>query len=230
MTFPPALECLLNNKKLANAYLFFGDNLPAVQAVSETFICRFLGHTKPLTSLADFLIVNAEKSIKIEDIRHIQDQTQYGPLNADVYFVLIPNSHLLTNAAANAFLKTLEEPPEKVCFILLAHTPKQVPETIQSRCQSLYIHSNEIYQASDTLPAFDTFMKFNTIEKLKWAQTISKNKNDVNTLLYMWLSHIVKKKDSTALCQAISTCLESLQYNVNTRLQLEKLILQIDTP
>ena len=85
----------------------------------------------------DIIHVN-EDAIKIEAIRQLQEQVKYGPSQSKYLVVIIHNSDRFTTQAANAFLKTLEEPPEGVKFVLMTNKPLNLLTTIRSRCQSLF--------------------------------------------------------------------------------------------
>ena len=84
----------------------------------------------------DFIELDAASNRKIDDFREIRDQVQYPPLaGKDKYKVfVIDEAHMLTPQAANAFLKTLEEPPPFVIFILATTEPEKLLSTIVSRC------------------------------------------------------------------------------------------------
>src|SRR5215207_5492279 len=83
----------------------------------------------------DFVEIDAASNRGIDDIRDLRDRVRYAPaqLRAKVY--IIDESHQITGAAANAFLKTLEEPPAHTRFILATTDPEELLPTIVSRCQ-----------------------------------------------------------------------------------------------
>lgn len=72
---------------------------------------------------------------KVDDIRLIQEQVEYPPVGMRYKVYIIDEVHMLTESAHNAFLKTLEEPPEYAIFILATTEPNALPITILSRCQ-----------------------------------------------------------------------------------------------
>ncbi|MCK5540137.1 MAG: DNA polymerase III subunit delta' [Deltaproteobacteria bacterium] len=83
----------------------------------------------------DLLIVEPEKrQIKIEQIRELQDFISFAPIVGERRIVIIKEAHLLNQVAANALLKTLEEPFATVSFILLSHRHSLLPATVLSRC------------------------------------------------------------------------------------------------
>lgn len=86
----------------------------------------------------DLLIIEPEKrQIKIEQIRELQDFISYAPVVGVRRVVIIKDAHLLNQPAANALLKTLEEPSAAVSFILLSHRHNLLPATVLSRCLML---------------------------------------------------------------------------------------------
>ncbi|MEA2109634.1 MAG: DNA polymerase III subunit delta', partial [Pseudomonadota bacterium] len=86
----------------------------------------------------DVLLVEAEKSqIKIDQIRELHHYLGFAPLSGRFKVVIINDAHLLNAAAANALLKTLEEPPAQTIFILVTHRQQVLLPTILSRCIAL---------------------------------------------------------------------------------------------
>ena len=83
----------------------------------------------------DIIEIDAASNRKIDDIRHLREQVSYGPVGGKKKVYIIDEAHMLTKEASNAFLKTLEEPPEHVIFILCTTEPEAIIPTILSRCQ-----------------------------------------------------------------------------------------------
>jgi DNA polymerase-3 subunit delta' len=83
------------------------------------------------------VIVPDGMSIKIEQIRALQEKVYFKCYEGKFKVIIIDDAHLLTTAAANSLLKVLEEPPAETVFILLADDLNKLPVTIQSRCQLL---------------------------------------------------------------------------------------------
>ena len=83
----------------------------------------------------DMIEIDAASNRGIEDIRNIKDSVNYKPLIGKFKFYIIDEVHMLTKEAFNALLKTLEEPPKHVIFILATTEPDKVLETIKSRCE-----------------------------------------------------------------------------------------------
>ncbi|MDY3245886.1 DNA polymerase III subunit gamma/tau [Campylobacter sp.] len=83
----------------------------------------------------DIIEMDAASHRKIEDIRDLIEQTRYGPVSGRFKIFIIDEAHMLTKEASNAFLKTLEEPPAYIKFILATTDPLKLPATILSRTQ-----------------------------------------------------------------------------------------------
>ncbi len=86
-------------------------------------------------SLTDVVEMDAASNNGVEDVRSIRDEVNFLPTKAKYRVYIIDEVHMLTTAAFNALLKTLEEPPEHVKFILATTEPQKIPTTILSRCQ-----------------------------------------------------------------------------------------------
>ena len=144
-----ALINALDNDRLHHAYLFTG-----TRGVGKTTIARILAKclncdegisSKPCgtcgscTEIAegrfvDLIEVDAASRTKVEDTRELLDNVQYSPTRGRFKVYLIDEVHMLSNHSFNALLKTLEEPPPHVKFLLATTEPQKLPATILSRC------------------------------------------------------------------------------------------------
>jgi DNA polymerase-3 subunit gamma/tau len=144
-----ALINALDNQRLHHAYLFTG-----TRGVGKTTIARILAKClnceQGITSepcgecnscqeisqgrFVDLIEVDAASRTKVEDTREILDNVQYAPTRGRFKVYLIDEVHMLSNSSFNALLKTLEEPPEHVKFLLATTDPQKLPATILSRC------------------------------------------------------------------------------------------------
>ena len=91
-------------------------------------------------SLTDIVEMDAASNNSVEDIRSIRDEVNFLPTVAKYRVYIIDEVHMLSIGAFNALLKTLEEPPEHVKFILATTEPQKLPATILSRCQRFDFH------------------------------------------------------------------------------------------
>ncbi|KAF0144190.1 MAG: DNA polymerase III subunit delta' [Nitrospirae bacterium] len=83
----------------------------------------------------DFMVVTPEKSeIRVEEVRAIEEALSFAPYEGKRKVIIVDEAETMNASAANAFLKTLEEPPPQSIIILIASSPERLPETIRSRC------------------------------------------------------------------------------------------------
>lgn len=130
------LRNAIKSGKTAHAYLFTGP-----RGVGKTSIARILAHEinglpydEDSTHL-DIIEIDAASNNGVEDIRDLRERVQIAPVSATRKVYIIDEVHMLSKQAFNALLKTLEEPPEHVVFILATTDIDKVPETIISRTQ-----------------------------------------------------------------------------------------------
>ncbi|MCE5193855.1 MAG: DNA polymerase III subunit delta' [Nitrospiraceae bacterium] len=90
----------------------------------------------------DFLIISPEKGeICVEEVRNIEETLSFAPYEGKRRIVIVDDSETMNSFAANAFLKTLEEPPHRSTIILITSSPDRLPETIRSRCSRINFSS-----------------------------------------------------------------------------------------
>lgn len=115
---------------VAHAYLFSGR-----RGIGKTSVARILA--KELgTAERDIYEIDAASHRGIDDVRELKEAVGSLPYESDYKIYIIDEVHMLTTPAFNALLKTLEEPPEFVIFILATTEPDKLPETIISRCET----------------------------------------------------------------------------------------------
>ena len=125
----------LKQGKISHAYLLSGP-----RGVGKTSIARILAHEinqLPYTDEAhlDIIEIDAASNRRIDEIRDLRERVNTAPASAKYKVYIIDEVHMLTKEAFNALLKTLEEPPEHVVFILATTEAHKLPETIISRTQ-----------------------------------------------------------------------------------------------
>jgi DNA polymerase III subunit delta' len=153
------LQAAIRHRRLAHAYLFHGETgigkrltatrvaqalhceEPQESGSDSCGVCRSCQQVAARTH-PDYLVVEPDRElaapqIKIEQVRDIEQQFVYRPLMSERKICLIDDADRLTIGAANALLKTLEEPPGHGLFMLVTSRPHALPITIRSRCQAL---------------------------------------------------------------------------------------------
>src|SRR3989344_8571392 len=130
------LKRALKTGKISHAYLFTGP-----RGVGKTSVARILAHEVnklPYTEDSahiDIIEIDAASNRRIDEIRDLRDKVHILPTSATYKVYIIDEVHMLTKEAFNALLKTLEEPPKHVIFILATTEAHKLPETIISRTQ-----------------------------------------------------------------------------------------------
>jgi DNA polymerase-3 subunit gamma/tau len=163
------LKNAVEQNRLAHAYLFVGPRGtgktstarilakalncvkgPTVTPCGKCDNCREIAAGNSL----DVIELDAASNRGIDDVRELRDNVRYAPAKSRFKIYIIDEVHMLTKEAANALLKTLEEPPKHVIFCLATTEPEKLPITILSRCQRFDLHriaTNLIAQQLQTI-------------------------------------------------------------------------------
>ncbi len=157
-------QALITNK-IAPAYLFCGPRgtgkTSSARIFAKSLNCQKYSNPSKLPCnkcelcksinigvALDIIEIDAASNTGVENIREIIERANFAPTQARWKVYVIDECHMLSTAASNALLKTIEEPPERVVFILATTNPERVLTTIQSRCQKFNfkrINSEHIY-------------------------------------------------------------------------------------
>ena len=134
--------------KIAHAYIFTGPRGTGKTSTAKIFAktlncidnsngvsCDFCDMCKTYNESADIIEIDAASNNGVEEIRSLRDSVKIAPYNSKYKIYIIDEVHMLSNSAWNAFLKTLEEPPRHVIFILATTEINKIPDTVMSRCQ-----------------------------------------------------------------------------------------------
>lgn len=135
---------------MSHAYLFTGPRGTGKTSAAKVFAkavnCKFAKNGEPCNEcpdcigitegrVNDVIEIDAASNNGVEEIREIRDKVKYAPTQVTYKIYIIDEVHMLSTGAFNALLKTLEEPPKHVIFILATTEPHKIPATIISRTQ-----------------------------------------------------------------------------------------------
>lgn len=144
------LQNAISNGKFSHAYLFSGPRgtgkTSAAKIFAQTINCEKMPTREPCNecaacrgildgSISDVIEIDAASNTSVDDIRSIRDKVKYASSSVPYKVYIIDEVHMISVNAFNALLKTLEEPPGHVVFILATTEPHKIPLTIISRCQ-----------------------------------------------------------------------------------------------
>lgn len=135
------LKSALEKGRIAHAYLLSGP-----RGTGKTSVARILAHQ--INDLAydnesnhiDIIEIDAASNNGVDDIRNLREKSRIAPVSAKFKVYIIDEVHMLSKSAFNALLKTLEEPPEHIVFIMATTDPDKLPATILSRVQQYHFH------------------------------------------------------------------------------------------
>lgn len=145
-----AIKSQVASSKISHAYIFTGTRGTGKTSCAK-ILARAVNCERPVNgdpcnecdtckgilngSILDVIEIDAASNNKVDDIRELRDEVIFTPALAKYKVYIIDEVHMLTTQAFNALLKTLEEPPEHVVFVLATTEIYKVPQTILSRCQ-----------------------------------------------------------------------------------------------
>lgn len=160
------LQNAIRSGRVAHAYIFSGvrgvgktttarilakalncEKGPAAEPCNECDRCREIAAGSSL----DVMEIDAASNRGIDQIRELREMVRYAPASGRYRVVILDEAHQLTDEASNALLKTLEEPPERVIFVLATTAPEDLPETIRSRAQHFHFRSLSYTEISEAL-------------------------------------------------------------------------------
>ena len=144
------LKNQIENNNVGHAYLFSGTRGTGKTSTAKIFAravnCKNSTNQEPCNecevckdilndNIMDVVEIDAASNNSVDDIRELRENVKYSPTKAKYKVYIIDEVHMLSQGAFNALLKTLEEPPSYIIFILATTEPHKIPATILSRCQ-----------------------------------------------------------------------------------------------
>ncbi|HSW55766.1 MAG TPA: DNA polymerase III subunit gamma/tau [Ignavibacteriaceae bacterium] len=160
------LKNAIKEKRIAHAYLFTGPRgvgkTTTARILAKTLNCENSKNSEPCnecemcksiqnSQLIDIIEIDAASNRGIDEIRSLRDSVKYAPTRGKYKVYIIDEVHMLTKESFNAFLKTLEEPPEHIIFIFATTDVHKLPLTIISRCQRYDFRRIQLDKIKETL-------------------------------------------------------------------------------
>jgi DNA polymerase III subunit gamma/tau len=160
------LKNAIKEKRIAHAYLFTGPRgvgkTTTARILAKTLNCENSKNSEPCnecemcksiqnSQLIDIIEIDGASNRGIDEIRSLRDSVKYAPTRGKYKVYIIDEVHMLTKESFNAFLKTLEEPPEHIIFIFATTDVHKVPLTIISRCQRYDFRRIQLDKIKETL-------------------------------------------------------------------------------
>ena len=234
------LKGVLDTGRLPGAYLFNGDNtgemmyfakdlakhLNCAEFCGDCINCRRIEReTHPA-----LIIVRPEGKkgvIKIDRIRQLKDQIKYGPAEGSWAVIVFAGADLMEQAAANSLLKVLEEPPDRVLFILISQRRDSIPKTVLSRCQPVFFTNPGTEETGNV----DLFKANDVPSLMDFSASISdtgkeNERSDVEKRL-KGLLNIYWNKRSVRETKAVLKTIVDIKKMANIRLSVDRMALKL---
>jgi len=129
------LKNAIDKNQISHAYLFYGSRGTGKTSIAKIFANEVNGNEEYQKENVDIIEIDAASNNGVDEVRDIKEAIKFLPTEGKYKVYIIDEVHMLTTAAFNALLKTLEEPPAHVIFILATTEIHKIPATILSRCQ-----------------------------------------------------------------------------------------------
>jgi len=226
------LKNAIKENKIAHAYLFTGPRgvgkTTTARILAKTLNCESRKDSEPCnecemcksiqnSQLIDIIEIDGASNRGIDEIRALRDSVKYAPVRGKYKIYIIDEVHMLTKESFNAFLKTLEEPPEHIIFIFATTDVHKVPLTIISRCQRYDFRRIQLDKIKETLKMIADEEKIKIDDK---TLTIIAKKadgalRDAESYFDQVVAFSKGKIDSELVSQMLNLIDEELYFNIS---------------
>jgi len=145
------LKNAIDKNQISHAYLFYGSRGTGKTSIAKIFANEVNGNEIYQKENVDIIEIDAASNNGVDEVRDIKEAIKFLPTEGKYKVYIVDEVHMLTTAAFNALLKTLEEPPAHVIFILATTEIHKIPATILSRCQRFEFKNLSQEQLMDRL-------------------------------------------------------------------------------
>src|SRR6516164_6607131 len=172
------LKNAIEQERIAHGYIFSGHRgigkTTVARILAMALNCQSQDHPVPepcgvcdscreirAGNSVDVIEIDAATNRGIDEIRELREAARYRPARDRYKIYILDEAHQITDAAFNALLKTLEEPPSHVVFMMATTQPEDIPQTIRSRCQHFSFHAVRFDEIVSQLTAVAQLEKIN---------------------------------------------------------------------